>query len=96
MLEYACYLGFSVDDVGLLWIAEEALLAEVVDGNQDGKTGSLSFKDSLFGDRFHLRPLEWAYQLKYMAYVQHGGNPPADLDLISTPGSTASAPPLTT
>ena len=79
VLEYACYLGFSVDDLGLLWIAEEALLAEDVDGNQDGEAGSLSFKDSLFGDRF-LRPLEWAYQLKYMAYAQHRGGPPPDLD----------------
>ena len=77
LTEYALYLGFDLERPDLLWIAEEALRAST--GHEEADESKFTFKDCLVGDRF-LQPLEWAYQLKYMACLNNGGRLPPNVD----------------
>lgn len=93
VLEYAVYLGMTLpDDIGLLWIADQALQTDDPDGwkQYDSPNGDLYYVHEGTKQWSWQHPLEYLYQMMYVEYKK-GYSREAVLISIEEQGGSAMA-----
>jgi len=77
VVDYADYLGMDLkEDLGLLWIADEALRADDPDGwiEREGPTGDHYYEHEVTGQVLYSHPLDYQFQQLYLEEKKKGGS----------------------